>query len=79
MSKTIVNVNEAHFSKPLEQALNNEEIVFAKSGQSLVKPTPLRPSVSKRPMGFADFTVEANFDERSTARMDFEWRESARD
>ena len=79
MSKTTVKKSKTHLSKPLEQALNGEEIAFAKRGQPLVTPTPLRRSVHKRPMGFAKFTVEANFDERIMARMEFEWHESAKD
>ena len=75
MSKTSV---KAHLPKPLERPLNSEEIVSAERGQPLVKLASSRPSVRKRTMGFAKFTVEANFDERIIERMEFEWRESAK-
>lgn len=77
MSATIVNVYEAkaQLSELLERALNGEEIVFAKRGQPLAKLMPLRPAAKKREMGFAKFSVEADFDERIMARMEFERRE----
>ena len=63
MPATIVNVDEVkvQLSKLLERALNGEEIVFAKRGQPLAKLIPLRPPAKKREMGFAKFTVGANF------------------
>lgn len=77
MPATVVNVYEAkaQLSQLLDRALNGEEIILAKRGQPLAKLTPLRPAAKKRQMGFAKFNVEANFDERITARMEFEWRD----
>ncbi len=66
MSKKIVNKVKAQLSEPLEQTLDGEEIVIAKRDQHPAK---------KRAMGFAKFSVEADFDERIMARMEFEWRE----
>ena len=63
MPATNVNVDEVkvQLAKLLERALNGEEIVFAKRGQPLAKLIPLRPPAKKRGMGFAKFTVGANF------------------
>ncbi len=77
MPATMIDVDEAaeQLSELLERALNGEEIVFAKRGQPLAKLMPLRPVVKKREMGFAKFSLDADFDERIMSRMKLEGHE----
>ena len=75
MPATMIDVDEAAERLPalLERALNGEVIVLVTRGQPLAKLMPLRPAKKKRDIGFAKFSLEANFDERIMARMKLEW------
>jgi prevent-host-death family protein len=64
---TIVNIHEAktHFSKLIQQALQGEEIIVAKSGIPLIKLTPYEKTTTKRKGGQLKgiLLIEDNFDE----------------
>lgn len=64
---TIVNIHEAktHFSQLIQQALNGEEIIIAKSGVPLIKLTPYEKNASPRKGGQLRgiLVLEDNFDD----------------
>jgi prevent-host-death family protein len=61
-----VTVRQAkmHLSRLLEQALAGEEVIIMRSGQPIVKLTPLAAALSLRTAGGGkdDFTVPDDFD-----------------
>lgn len=63
---TIVNIHQAktHFSKLIQQALNGEEIIIAKSGVPLIKFTPYEKKPMPRKGGQLKgiLIIEENFD-----------------
>ena len=63
----IVHVHEAktHFSSLIQQALNGEEVIIAKSGVPLIKLTPYEKTVTPRKGGQLKgmLVVAENFDD----------------
>ena len=64
---TIVNIHEAktHFSKLIQQALQGEVIIIAKSGVPVIQLTPYEKTTTKRKGGQLKgiLLVEDNFDD----------------
>ena len=74
MKTTTVNVYEAktQLSQLIDRALNGEKIVLARRGKPLIELSPLQNKPKKRQLGFLDFPLEADFEQRSLEQVNFE-------
>jgi antitoxin (DNA-binding transcriptional repressor) of toxin-antitoxin stability system len=73
MKTTTVNVYEAktQLSQLIDRALNGEKIVLARRGKPLIEFSPLQSKPKKRELGFLDFPVGEDFEERCMEHVDF--------
>ncbi len=74
METITVNVYEAktQLSQLIDRALNGEQIILARRGKPLIRFLPLENKPRKRELGFLDFPLEPDFDQRCMEQMDFE-------
>ena len=74
MKRTIVNITQTktQLSSLIDRALQREIIVISKRGLPLIRLLPLKKNAEKRELGFLDFPLEVDFDQRILEPLDFE-------
>ena len=74
MKRTIVNITQTktQLSSLMDRALQGEIIVISKPGLPLIRLLPLEKNAEKRELGFLDFPLEVDFDQRILELLDFE-------
>lgn len=74
MKRTIVNITQTktQLSSLMDRALQGEIIVISKRGLPLIRLLPLEKNAEKRELGFLDFPLEVDFDQRILEPLDFE-------
>lgn len=74
MKRTIVNITQTktQLSSLMDRALQGEIIVISKRGLPLIRLLPLKKNAEKRELGFLDFPLEVDFDQRILEPLDFE-------
>lgn len=74
MKRTIVNITQTktQLSSLIDRALQGEIIVISKPGLPLIRLLPLEKNAEKRELGFLDFPLEVDFDQRILEPLDFE-------
>ena len=74
MKRTIVNITQTktQLSSLMDRALQGEIIVISKRGLPLIRLLPLEKNAEKRELGFLDFPLEVDFDQRIFEPLDFE-------
>ena len=74
MKRTIVNITQTktQLSSLMDRALQGEIIVISKPGLPLIRLLPLEKNAEKRELGFLDFPLEVDFDQRILEPLDFE-------
>ena len=74
MKRTIVTITQAktQLSRLMNLALQGEIILVSKRGLPLIQLLLLEKNTQKRKLGFLDFPIEADFDQRILEPINFE-------